>query len=88
MEKLVSEHRLGRQMVIGNMTVIPVEKTLYSARLVGSGLWMAGAMEPVAIIIITSGGVMALDMTAAELSLSDIHQMAPHLTDQLNKRLE
>ncbi|MDH5638309.1 MAG: hypothetical protein OEZ04_07450 [Nitrospinota bacterium] len=69
------------------MTIIPIEKAVYSASQLGSGMWLAGAKKPVAIIIITSGGVQALDMTAAELSLADIHEMAPSLTDQLNKRL-
>jgi hypothetical protein len=87
MEKVMSEHRLGETAILENMTVIPVEKVVYSAGEMGKSLWLTGAVEPIAVIIVTSGGVTALDLNACEISLRDIQKMAPNLSEKIDQRI-
>lgn len=78
-ERSLSEHRLGKPVKAGDVTIIPVNAIYFSADDVGGGYLVNGTIEPLAVIIVSPGGAKAVDMDGRELSHQEIVEMAPEL---------
>ena len=75
----MKELRVGTSVVIGEITIVPIERVSISSDKVHHCSWFSGLKEPVAIVVIESGGLRAIDMKACDLSLVELARNVPGL---------
>jgi uncharacterized spore protein YtfJ len=78
------ENRIGRPLVVGETTILPLE-TVKTNHMVRRGtLSTRVSIEPVAVVLCTTNGIMALDMNGLQLPLTDLVDDFPALEEVLD----
>ena len=62
----MNDLRVGNPLVIGDVTLVPIERCVLHAHVSDSGCWLSGFKEPVAIIVWDALGFRALDIRPKE----------------------
>lgn len=75
----MDELRAGKAMVVGRVTVIPIEHLLLQTETSHTGGRLVGAMAPYAIVVCQASGVRAFDVQAAEVPVNDLVREVPGL---------
>jgi hypothetical protein len=70
----------GKPMVVGEVTIVPIERCYMQFVPGDIGCWLYGLKEPFAIIIFDATGVRAYDKAAIEISVSSLIQKIPELS--------
>jgi len=68
---------------VGDVTLVPVERTEILSSTGDAGLWMRAVREPVAIVVCDAGGLRALAMDSSELALDTLIGKTPNLGEVL-----
>lgn len=75
----MDELRLGNTMVVGNVTLVPIERFSIQLDNDTSGGWLSGLKEPFAIIVCDAAGIRAYDTEATEIPVDSLIQKIPDL---------
>jgi hypothetical protein len=79
----MNELRIGKPVVTGDVTIVPVER-FYIRSIPGKmGCWLSGLKMPFAIIFSDATGIRAYDTEAAEISVGSLIQKIPELSKVL-----
>ncbi len=75
----MNELRAGTPVIIGERTIVPIERVTVLSDKVHHCSWFSGLKEPVAIVVIEPGGLRAIDMKACDLSINELARNVPDL---------
>ena len=75
----MDELRTGNIMVLGDVTLVPIERCFIQSDSGEMGWWLSGFKEPFAIIVCDAIGIRAFDTEATEISLESLIQKIPDL---------
>ena len=76
----MDELRACNSMVVGEVTIIPIERCFFQTVTGDMGCWLSGLKEPYAVIVCDAiGGIRAFDMEAIEISVESLIQKIPNL---------
>jgi hypothetical protein len=75
----MDELRAGNTMVVGEVTIVPIERCFIQTVTGDMGCWLSGLKEPFAIIVCDAIGVRAFDMEAIEISVESLIHKIPNL---------
>jgi len=76
----MDELRPGNPIVVGEVTIVPIERCHILSIPGDIGYWLSGVIEPFAIIIFDVTGIRAYDMAAIEISVVSLIQKMPDLS--------
>ncbi len=68
----MTENRVGRPLTTGGVTIVPLEKVRLSRSTGRRGGTVYGSVEPVAVVVHTPDGDVALDLQCRRLALTDL----------------
>ncbi|MFP3974955.1 MAG: GerW family sporulation protein [Chloroflexota bacterium] len=81
MEK--EEINAGPPITAGDVTVIPVIKTSIGCHGAGKGISASGLKRPTALVVVSSSGTKAFDISGEETSLDELIEAVPQLREML-----
>ena len=76
----MDELRAGKPMVVGEITLIPIERCYIHSIPGDKGGWLYGLKEPFAIITCDATGIRAYDTASIEISVASLIQKIPDLS--------
>ena len=79
----MDELSTGNPLVVGEVTLVPIERSLIHSNTGNIGCWLSGLKEPYAIIICDAIGIRAFDTEAAEIPVESLVQKIPDLVSVL-----
>ena len=59
--------RAGRQLAVGEVTLVPVERRSIQSDSGQAGYWLHGLKEPFAVVVCDTVGIRAFDIAGADL---------------------
>ena len=71
--------RAGTPFRVGSMTLLPIERVVVHSAVGALGAWFTAAKEPYALVVRDAGGIRALDIGAAAVSLEALREEIPGL---------
>ncbi len=78
------ENRIGRRLIVGETTIVPIE-TVRASHMVGRrSVSIRVSIEPVAVVVRTPNGIVALDMNGLQLPLAGLVDEFPALEEALD----
>lgn len=76
----MEELRAGNIIVVGEVEIVPIERSLIQTVTGDMGCWLSGLKEPFAIIVCDAlGGIRAFDMEAIEISVESLIHKIPNI---------
>jgi hypothetical protein len=78
--------RAGTPVTLGRVTLLPIERTVLHAGLVGNCPWFAASKHVYALVVRDEAGTRAIDADAQPVSLEDLRQRLPGFDDGLAPR--
>jgi hypothetical protein len=76
----MDELHAGKPMIMGAVTIVPIERCYMQSVPRDIGCWLYGLKEPFAIIIFDATGIRAYDKAAIEISVSSLIKKIPDLS--------
>jgi uncharacterized spore protein YtfJ len=64
---------------VGDVTLVPVERTGMRSGGGDAGYWMSAFKEPLAVVVCDAAGVRALAMDSSEIALDTLIEGTPNL---------
>ena len=71
--------RAGTPLRIGSVILLPIERVVVHSVMGALGAWFTAAKEPYALVVRDAGGIRALDIGAAAVSLEALREEIPGL---------
>jgi hypothetical protein len=71
--------RAGRALTIGSATLLPIERTVTHAGRFMAHWWFVVAKEPHALVVRDAGGIRAIAVATAQVSLERLLEEVPGL---------
>jgi len=71
--------RAARPVRVGDITLVPVERTEILSGKGDAGCWMSASKEPFAVVVCDAGGIRALAIDSSELALDALIEEIPNL---------
>ncbi|UCH18334.1 MAG: hypothetical protein JSW36_04710 [Burkholderiales bacterium] len=71
--------RAGRPLVVGAVTVVPIERTVIHADRGSTHAWFSIAMEPYALVVRDAAGIRALGTGEVAVSIEQLRHSVPAL---------
>lgn len=71
--------RAGTPLRAGSVTLLPIERVVMHSSMGALGAWFTAAKEPYALVVRDAGGIRALDIGAAAVSLQALREAIPGL---------
>ena len=78
------ENRIGRRLIVGEATILPLETVRTSHMVRRGNLFIRASIEPVAVVVRTPDGVLALDTDGLQLPLTGLLEDFPELEEALD----
>jgi hypothetical protein len=75
----MDELRAGIPMVMGEVTLVPIERCIIQSDTGDMGCWLSGLKEPFAIIVCDTTGVRAFNTKSKKISVKSLIQKIPDL---------
>lgn len=81
----MSELRIGKATVVGDITLIPLFRIELNSIQQPDFLWFNGTAEAYAVVIIEPEGVRAVGVEESEVPLDTLHEQLPDLKATLDQ---
>lgn len=78
--------RAARVLTVGDVTLIPIERTAIQSAMGEAGVWLSGFKQACAVVVCDAGGIRALGADSAEIELAVLMQKIPALGSLLAGR--
>jgi len=75
----MADLRVGLPLVVGGITIVPVERISFQNICGKMGCWLSGLKEPFGIVICDEHGVRAIDMQSNKISIKLLRDAIPDL---------
>ena len=75
----MEELRIGNPMIVGEVTLVPIERCFIQSYTGEMVCWLSGLKDPFAIIVCDAIGMRAFDTEATEISVESLMQKVPNL---------
>ena len=75
----MEELRVGNPMIVGEVTLVPIERCFIQFYTGEMGCWLSGLKDPFAIIVCDAIGMRAFDTEATEISVESLMKKVPNL---------
>jgi len=76
----------GRPLVVGAVTLLPIERVVVRSVPGGTHLWFSATKEPYALVVRDADGVRAVGIGAAAVPLEELRERIPGLEAMLAPR--
>lgn len=76
---MMGELKTGVPLAIGNTTLLPIERTVFTTNRNGQLSWITGFKEPHAVIVLGDTGIRAFNTEAIEVPLEPLREDIPNL---------
>ncbi len=82
-ERRIETLRAGRPLRVGDVTLLAIERAVVRSGRGALGMWVTAALEPYALVVRDAGGVRAVGVDGAAVSLEQLRGRIPGLDDRL-----
>jgi len=84
----MNQLQIGQTVKVDGVTIIPIEQISIEREARSHMLWWHGSKQVFALIIVSSGGINAMDTDARKINVEDLISRLPQLAEIINVESE